>query len=131
MAVAPMIRGNRAVGSISLRRVEVQPFTDRQLELLQTFAAQAVIAMENVRLFNETKEALDQQTAIADILRVISASPTDTQPVLDAIAESATKFAAAEDAAVLLARGADLVPVAHHGPIPMPVGVPVSPDSVS
>ena len=96
MAVAPMIRGNRAVGSISLRRVEVQPFTDRQLELLQAFAAQAAIAVENVRLFNETKEALDQQTAIADVLKTISRSAFDLQPVLDIVLENAVRLAGAD-----------------------------------
>ncbi|HLQ05172.1 MAG TPA: GAF domain-containing protein [Verrucomicrobiae bacterium] len=131
IAVAPMIRGDHAVGAIALRRQEAVPFTDLQLELLQTFAAQAAIAVENVRLFNETKESLQQQTAIADILRVISSSPTDTQPVLEAVAQSATKFAAAEDAAVLLIRDGQLVPVSHHGPIPMPMGVPLDRDSVS
>ncbi|HKW79276.1 MAG TPA: GAF domain-containing protein [Candidatus Limnocylindria bacterium] len=130
-ASAPMIRGDRAVGAVALRRTTADPFSDRELELLETFAAQAAIAVENVRLFNETKESLEQQTAIADILRVISGSPTDTQPVLEAVAESATKFAAAEDAAVLLIRDGQLVPVSHHGPIPMPMGVPVDRDSVS
>src|ERR671931_492627 len=103
----------------------VNPFTDDEIRLVATFADQAAIAIENVRLFNETKESLEQQTAIADILRVISASPTDIQPVLDAIAESATRFAAAEDAAVLLIRDGQLEPVSHHGPIPMPLAVPV------
>ncbi len=118
IAVAPMIRGDRALGSVAIRRPTAGAFGAREIELLETFAAQAAIAIDNVRLFNETKEALDQQTAIADILRVISSSPTDVQPVLDAIARSAARYCAAEDCGVALIRPDGLLEqVAQFGPI--------------
>jgi len=116
----PLMREGWAVGTISVRRRQVQLFTERQGALLQTFADQAVIAIENVRLFNETKETLDQQTATADILRVISRSPTDTQPVFDAIAESAARLCSANDAQVLRVEGEILRLVAAYGATSMP-----------
>jgi signal transduction histidine kinase len=87
------------------------------VELLKTFADQAVIAIENVRLFNETKEALEQQTATSEILRVISSSPTDIQPVLDAVAQNAARVCGADDALIYRVDGDVDQRVAHHGPI--------------
>ena len=88
IAWAPMLWEDRGVGSIAVMRQPPKPFSDKELALLKTFADQAVIAIQNARLFNETKEALERQTATAEVLRVISESPTDVQPVFDAIARA-------------------------------------------
>jgi len=96
----PLMRANTVIGTIAIRRTEVRPFSVQQIDLLKTFANQAVIAIENVRLFNETKEALEQQTATSEILRVISQSQTDVQPVFDTIAANARRLCNASSSAV-------------------------------
>ena len=97
-----MMREGEAIGAISLPKQAVGSFSTRQIELLETFASQAVIAIENVRLFTELRESLEQQTATAEILRVISQSPTDVEPVLKAVAGAALRFCGADDAMVIL-----------------------------
>src|SRR4029450_6170260 len=99
------------------RRHEVHPFTEKQIKLLETFADQAVIAIENVRLFNELKEALEQQTATSEILGVIASSPTDIQPVLDAVAESAARLCDSVDAQIWRVEGEMQRKVASYGAI--------------
>ena len=118
----PLMRDGSAIGCIFLRHTVIRPFTDRQIDLLKTFADQAVIAIENTRLFEEvqarTKElqdSLDRQTATSEVLGVISRSPNEVQPVLDTIAATAQTLCQAERAIVWRLEGETFRAVAHHG----------------
>ncbi len=121
----PLMREDAPIGAVTVARAEPGPFPDKQITLLKTFADQAVIAIENVRLFTELDkrnrditEALEQQTATSEILRVISSSPTDVQPVFDIIAERAEKLCSADVAVVSRFDGAQIELAAIHGMVP-------------
>ena len=121
----PMLRDGVPIGTMTVNRSQAGPFPDRQIELLKTFADQAVIAIENVRLFKELEvrnrdltETLEQQTATGEILRVISSSPTDVQPVFDSIAASAKRLCEAEFCHIFRFDGTLLHFVGHHGLAP-------------
>ena len=122
---APLLREGVPIGAIGLQRTDVRPFTDKQIELLTTFADQAVIAIENVRLFDEVQartrelsEALDQQMAMSEVLRVISNSPTDLAPVFDTILTNATRLCEGNFAALWQYDGEGLVGAAQHNVSP-------------
>ncbi|MGQ0683887.1 GAF domain-containing protein [Bradyrhizobium sp.] len=124
----PLMRGGEPIGVLFLGRKSVESYSHKQVELVSTFADQAVIAIENVRLFDEVQaktrdleEALTYQTGSANILRVIASSPTDVGPVLKAIVESACELCGAYDSIALLREGDHLRFSAHHGPIPLNV----------
>src|SRR5439155_5346330 len=123
--IVPMLREARAIGAIIVGRDHAGPFDDVQIGLLETFADQAVIAIENVRLFNELEarnreltETLEQQTATSEILRVISSAHTDAQPVFDTIVQSAARLCNAANAAVFRVEGGMLYHPANYGGSP-------------
>src|SRR5262249_11226533 len=118
LIVVPMLRDNELVGAIGIYRQEVRPFTDKQIELLQNFASQAVIAIENTRLLNELRESLQQQTAPADVLKVISSSPGELMPVFQAMLAKATHLCEASYGGMWLCEGGAFRAVSHHGDLP-------------
>jgi GAF domain-containing protein len=124
---APLRLHEELIGVLSARRMELRPFTPAQIKLLETFADQAVIALENVRLFQELKESLEQQTATSEILGVIASSPTDIQPVLDAVAQNAARLCEASDAQIFRVEGDSILPAASYGSMPVrKYAVPIS-----
>src|SRR6516165_4653487 len=113
--VVPMMREDTAIGAIAVMQLEPRLFPKSQVELVQNFAAQAVIAIENTQLLNELRESLQQQTAMADVLKTISSSPGELQPVFDALLENATRICEAKLGNLFLREGNDFRAVAVHG----------------
>ena len=125
LVIVPMLKENDLLGVITIFRQDVRPFSEKQIELVKNFATQAVIAIENARLLTELRQSLELQTATADVLRVISASPSDLRPVFDAIAENAARLCQGFDVYVQLREGNLVRYVAHYGGViasSVPVG---------
>src|SRR5262249_11340176 len=118
LLVVPMLKEDALVGVIGIYRLEVRPFTDKQIELVTNFARQAVIAIENTRLLNELRESLQQQTATSEVLGVISSSPGELEPVFEAMLANATRICEASYGAMWLSEGEALHNVAFHGAMP-------------
>jgi GAF domain-containing protein len=118
LVAVPMLKDQEVVGAIFIYRQEVRAFTDKQIALVENFAAQAVIAIENTRLLNELRQSLEQQTATADVLRVISSSPGELEPVFQAMLENATRICDAKFGTLFRVEGNALRPTAHFGTPP-------------